>query len=72
MAYFYCKKCKDYFESPEALWHCRYCDHHWLISQTQCKNCRHSIVGNTKALEVDEDVFKAALNSLERELHDVC
>lgn len=37
-----CEVCLDLF--PEQVWHCKRCDHHWLVALTDhCKNCQSEV-----------------------------
>lgn len=69
---FTCGECQESF--PEPVWHCRGCDHHWLIGDDECGNCHeHERDGYTSApldaaveatLSVFEEEAREGLESL--------
>jgi hypothetical protein len=41
-----CLHCGDTFDRP--VWHCRHCDHHWLLDRDYCKNCHRNKPGRKR------------------------
>lgn len=61
-----CEDCGEIFD--RRVWHCPYCDHHWLTDRRDCANCHHDKPTKQEAQNIyrlreeDPDLFEDVYN----------